>query len=97
MEKQVTIPVTCAIIHNFIRMLQIEDLLLEEYVAYGVPVGGHVDVNADVVLDDNADEASPSMGTQQDASRRGTMNQLREVLADQTWDKYQRFLWYKSA
>nr|GMN72947.1 hypothetical protein TIFTF001_055678 [Ficus carica]GMN72951.1 hypothetical protein TIFTF001_055679 [Ficus carica] len=24
------------------------------------------------------------------------MNQRREVLADETWDRYQQFSWYKS-
>ncbi|GMN63917.1 hypothetical protein TIFTF001_032995 [Ficus carica] len=65
---------TCAIVHNFIMMVQVRDPILEAYVADGVPVGGHVDVNADVVLADEADDAGPSTGRQQDASRRGTMN-----------------------
>ncbi|GMN53984.1 hypothetical protein TIFTF001_023113 [Ficus carica] len=82
MEKQVMIPVVCAIVHNFIRMVQVSDPILEEYTADGLHVGGHIDVNADVLLADRADDASPSMGRQQDASMRGAMNQLREVLAD---------------
>ncbi|GMN47941.1 hypothetical protein TIFTF001_017120 [Ficus carica] len=32
------IPVTCAIIHNFIRMVQVGDPILEEYAANGVPM-----------------------------------------------------------
>ncbi|GMN51896.1 hypothetical protein TIFTF001_021048 [Ficus carica] len=58
------------------------DHILEKYTADGVPVGGHVDVNADVVLADRVDDAGPSMGRQQDASRRGAMNQLIEVLTN---------------
>ena len=76
------IPVACAIDHNIIRMVYVGDPILEEYAAYSVPVGGHVDINADVVLDNGADDAGPSTGRHQDASRRGAMNQLREVLAD---------------
>ncbi|GMN38764.1 hypothetical protein TIFTF001_008001 [Ficus carica] len=60
-----------------------------------VHVGGHVDVNANAMLDNGADNAGPNTGTQQDALRRGAMNQLREVLADDMWDIYQRFSWYK--
>ena len=96
MEKQVIIPVVCVIVHNFIRMVQVEDPILEEYAANCVPVGGHVDVNVDVMLADGADDAGPSTGRQQDASRRGVMNQLREVLADDMWDRYRRFPLYKS-
>ncbi|GMN67048.1 hypothetical protein TIFTF001_036110 [Ficus carica] len=61
--------------------------------------GRHVDVNADVVLADGAngaDDAGPSIGSQQDASTSGAMNQRREVLADEMWDIYQRFPLYKS-
>lgn len=52
MEKQVTIPVACAIVHNFIRIVQVGDHFFEEYAADGVLVGSHVDVNTAVVLDD---------------------------------------------
>ena len=52
------IPVACMIVHNFIRMVQVGDPLLERYAADGVPVGRHVDINADVVLDDEADDTS---------------------------------------
>ena len=55
-------------------------------------VSGHVDVNVDVVLDDEANEAGPSTGMHQDALMRGTLNQLREVLTNQMWDRHQRFL-----
>ncbi|GMN48522.1 hypothetical protein TIFTF001_017702 [Ficus carica] len=46
------------------------DPLLKEYAVDGVLVGGHVDLNADVVLDDGADDAGPSTGMHQDASSR---------------------------
>ncbi|GMN54655.1 hypothetical protein TIFTF001_023792 [Ficus carica] len=72
-------------------MVQVGDPILEEYEIDGVPVGGLVDVYVDVVLADGADDASPSTGRQQDASRKGAMNKLREVLADDMWDRYQRF------
>ncbi|GMN58658.1 hypothetical protein TIFTF001_027765 [Ficus carica] len=89
MEKQVMISVACATVHNFIRIVQVGDPILEEYAADGVPVGEHVDVNADYVLADGVDDTGPSTRRQQDTSRKGTMNQLRDVLADDMWDKYQ--------
>ncbi|GMN59866.1 hypothetical protein TIFTF001_028955 [Ficus carica] len=97
MDKQVMIPVACAIVYNFIKIVLVGDPTLEEYAADGVPVGGHVDVNADYVLADEVDDTSPSTIRQQDASRRGAMNQLRDVLADNMWDRYQRNPWYKSS
>ena len=48
----------------------------------GVPVGGHVDVNVDVELPKGADDAGPSIRSQQDASTQYVMNQRREVMAD---------------
>ena len=68
------IPVACAIVHNFIRMVQVGDPILEEYATDGVHVGGHVDVNADYILADGIDDIGPSTGRHQDASRRGAMN-----------------------
>ena len=77
------IPVACAIVHNFIRMVQVGDPILDEYVTDGVPVGGHVDVNVDVEMPDRADDASPSIGSQQEASTQGAMNRRREVMANE--------------
>ncbi|GMN28269.1 hypothetical protein TIFTF001_046216 [Ficus carica] len=74
--------------------------MLEEAIAFhGFPIpppSGHVDVNADVELPDGADDAGLSIGSQQDALTSGAMNQRREVLADEMWDIYQQFPWYKS-
>ncbi|GMN45017.1 hypothetical protein TIFTF001_014217 [Ficus carica] len=96
MDKQVMIPVACAILHNFIRMVQVGDPFLEEYAVDCVPVGGYVDVNADYVLADGVDITGPSTGTQQHASTMGVMNQMRDMMADDMWDIYQSSPWYKS-
>ena len=61
-----------------------------------MPVGGHVDVNANYILADEINDTGLSKGRQQDASRRGAMNQLRDVLADDMWDRYHQNPWYKS-
>ncbi|GMN32176.1 hypothetical protein TIFTF001_050786 [Ficus carica] len=59
-------------------------------------LGGHVDVNADYMFDDGIDGTGPSTGTQQHDSSRGAMNQMRDVIADDMWERYQSSSWYKS-
>ena len=73
------IPVACAIIHNFIRTVQVGDPILEESLTDGVPVVGDVDVNADVEFTNGADDAGPSIGSQQDASPQGR-NESEEII-----------------
>ena len=92
MDKQKMIPVACAIVHNFIRMVQIGDPFLEEYVADCVPVRGNDDVNVDYMLDEGVDDIGPSTGTDQ----HGSMNQIREMMADAMWERYQSYPWYRS-
>lgn len=96
MEKQKMIPVACAVLHNYIRMVQVGDPCLEEYASDCMPVDGNDDVNDDYVLDDGIDGAGPSIGTQQHGSRRGAMNQLRDMMADNMWVRYQLSPWYKT-
>ncbi|GMN48571.1 hypothetical protein TIFTF001_017751 [Ficus carica] len=69
MEKQVMISVACAVVHNFIRMVQVGEPFLEEYAADCVPVGGNVDVNADYVFDDGINDTGSSTSTQQHGSK----------------------------
>ncbi|GMN46165.1 hypothetical protein TIFTF001_015350 [Ficus carica] len=96
MDKQKMILVACAIVHNFIRMVQIGDPLLEEYVAECMPVTENDDVNADYVFDDIFDGTGSSTGSQQHDSRRDAMNQLKDMMADKMWDRYQSAPWYKT-
>jgi len=56
------IPVAFAVVHNFIWMVQVRDLFLEEYAVDCMPVGGNVNVNADYMFDDGIDGISPSTG-----------------------------------
>ncbi|GMN51881.1 hypothetical protein TIFTF001_021045 [Ficus carica] len=58
-------------------------------------LSGHVDVNADYVLADGVDGTGPSTGTQQHVSTKGAMNQMRDMMADDKWDRYQSSPWYK--
>ncbi|GMN56123.1 hypothetical protein TIFTF001_025251 [Ficus carica] len=85
--------VICALKDEFIKSpnyTEVGDPILDEYLTDGVPVGEHVDVNADVEMLDSADDAGPSIGSQQDASTQGAMNRRRKILADEMWDIYQR-------
>ena len=96
MDKQKMIPVACAVLHNFIRLLDAGDPLLEEYSSDCVPVRGNVGENCDDEGDDGIHESGPSIGPQQDESRRGSMNQLRDRIADDMWGRYQISPWYKT-
>ncbi|GMN57698.1 hypothetical protein TIFTF001_026800 [Ficus carica] len=50
------------------------------------------DVNEDYVLDEGIDDTGPSTGTDQ----HGSMNQLRERMADAMWERYQSYPWYRA-
>ena len=77
-------------------MVQDADPFLEEYAADCVTVSGTVDVNADYVLNDGIDGEGPSTGPQQHDSSREAMNQIRDHIADDMWERYQASPWYKS-
>ncbi|GMN54873.1 hypothetical protein TIFTF001_023998 [Ficus carica] len=68
---------------------EIGDPLLEEYAADCMPVPENVDVSADYVFDDIFDGTCPSTGTQLHDSRRDAMNQLKDIMTDEMWDRYQ--------
>ncbi|GMN42173.1 hypothetical protein TIFTF001_011381 [Ficus carica] len=56
---------------------------------------GTVDVNADYVFNDGNDGEGPSTGPQQHDSSREAMNQMRDHIADDMWERYQASPWYK--
>ncbi|GMN60787.1 hypothetical protein TIFTF001_029869 [Ficus carica] len=96
MDKQAMIPVACAVLHNFIWMVQVGDPLHEEYAVDCMPVSGNVDVNADYVFEDVASGTGPSTGPQQHDTRMDAMNQVRDMMADDMWDRFQSVPWYKT-
>ena len=55
LQKQVVIPIACAIVHNFILMIRERDELLARYNCDGVPVG-EIDPNNAEVDVQNVDE-----------------------------------------
>ncbi|GMN47700.1 hypothetical protein TIFTF001_016893 [Ficus carica] len=64
------------------------DPILKEYVADCVPVRGNIDVNADYESYDGIDGTDPSTGTQQHDSSREAMNQMRDHIVDDMWERY---------
>ncbi|GMN72242.1 hypothetical protein TIFTF001_052815, partial [Ficus carica] len=72
-------------------LFDVGDPILEEYVTDCVPVGGDVDVNANYVFHDGIDGTGPSTGPQQHDSNREAMNQMRDHIADDMWERYQAF------
>ncbi|GMN61058.1 hypothetical protein TIFTF001_030151 [Ficus carica] len=58
-------------------------------------LGGNVDVNADYVFDDGIDDTGLSTRTQQHDSSKSAMNRMRDVIADDMWERYQSSPWYK--
>ncbi|GMN61527.1 hypothetical protein TIFTF001_030611 [Ficus carica] len=96
MDKQAMIPVACAILHNFIRMVQVGDPLHEDYAGDCMPVSENVDVNADDEVDDVAFGTGPSTGPQHLDTRRDAMNMLRDMMADDMWDRFQSAPWYRT-
>ena len=49
----------------------------------------NVNINADYVFDDGIDGTGRSTGTYQHDSSRGAMNQMRDMIADDMWERYQ--------
>ncbi|GMN66230.1 hypothetical protein TIFTF001_035297 [Ficus carica] len=72
------------------------DPLHEEYVVDCMPLSGNVDVNADYVFEDVASGTGPSTGLQQHDTRMDAMNRVRDMMADDMWDRFQSASWYKT-
>ncbi|GMN60593.1 hypothetical protein TIFTF001_029683 [Ficus carica] len=96
MDKQAMIPLACAVLHNFIRMVQVGDPLHEDYARDYMPVSENVDVNADDEVDDVVFGIGPSTGPQHHDTRRDAMNMLRDMMADDMWDRFQSAPWYRT-
>ncbi|GMN21133.1 hypothetical protein TIFTF001_050102 [Ficus carica] len=96
MDKQAMIPVACAVLHNFIRMVQVGDPLHEDFAGNCMPVSENVDVNADYEVDNVASGTGPSTGPQHHDTRRDAMNMLRDMMADDMWDRFQSAPWYRT-
>ncbi|GMN45229.1 hypothetical protein TIFTF001_014422 [Ficus carica] len=56
----------------------------------------NVDVNADDGVDDVAFGTGPSTGPQHHDTRRDAMNMLRDMMADDMWDRFQSAPWYRT-
>ncbi|GMN55516.1 hypothetical protein TIFTF001_024632 [Ficus carica] len=70
------------------------DPLHEDYAGDCMPVSENVDVNADYEVDDVASGTGPSTGPQHHDTRRDAMNMLRDMMADDMWDRFQSAPWW---
>ncbi|GMN20836.1 hypothetical protein TIFTF001_048806 [Ficus carica] len=72
------------------------DPLHEDYAGDCMPVSENVDVNADYEVDDVASGTGPSTGPQHYDTRMDAMNRLRDMMADDMWDRFQSAPWYRT-
>ncbi|GMN40426.1 hypothetical protein TIFTF001_009656 [Ficus carica] len=96
MDKQAMIPVACAVLHNFIRTVQVGDNLHAAYAGDCMPIVDNVDVNADYEDDDEASGTGPSTGPQHHDTRMDAMNTLRDMMADDMWERFRSDPWYRT-
>ncbi|GMN71683.1 hypothetical protein TIFTF001_053436 [Ficus carica] len=55
----------------------------------------NVDVNADYVFSDGIDGTGPSTGSHQHDPSREAMNGMRDLIANEMWERYQVSPWYR--
>ena len=86
MDKQKKIPVACAILHNFIHMVNQGDPLLNQYHCDGVPVS-EIDPNNDDEFDDYNNDGNVPEGPVVTAGSVGRteMERFRDRLANEMW------------
>ncbi|XP_024019014.1 uncharacterized protein LOC112090909 [Morus notabilis] len=89
MDKQVKIPVACAILYNFIHMVNEGDPLLSQYDRDGVPVS-EIDPNNEDEFDDDDDDDNVPEGPVVTAGTvsRTEMGRFRDRLANEMWVEY---------
>ncbi|GMN63126.1 hypothetical protein TIFTF001_032211 [Ficus carica] len=75
---------------------KVGDPLHEDYAGDCMPVSENVDMNADDGVDDVAFGTGPSTGPQHHDTRRDAMNMLRDMMADDMWDRFQSAPWYRT-
>ncbi|GMN56296.1 hypothetical protein TIFTF001_025414 [Ficus carica] len=85
----------CSFDMKFMYMLT-GDPLHEDYAEDCMPVSENVDMNADYEVDDVASGTEPSTGPQHHDTRRDAMNMLRDMMADDMWDRFQSAPWYRT-
>ncbi|XP_024021807.1 uncharacterized protein LOC112091744 [Morus notabilis] len=83
-EKQIQIPIACAVLHNFIHMYNNNDELLNQYTRDGVSVFEIDPENADQDVNQNHNHDRGTEQNQNSAHRR-QMNILRDEMAASMW------------
>ncbi|GMN32048.1 hypothetical protein TIFTF001_041677 [Ficus carica] len=75
---------------------KVGDPLHDDYAGDCMPVSENVNVNADDEVDDVAFGTGPSTGPQHHDTRMDAMNMLRDMMADDMWDRFQSAPWYRT-
>ncbi|XP_024024876.1 uncharacterized protein LOC112092578 [Morus notabilis] len=83
-EKQVKVPVACAIIHNFIHMYRNGDTLLDQYSQDGVPVADIDPQNVEEDINDNNNHEGQPLNNEPELE----MNALRDARTHTMWAVY---------
>ena len=95
-DKQKLIPIACAVIHNFIRMWQSNDEILQQYYDDALPVAeieGENVYEEHGLQDDDGVDVSPFI---QNRGDNASMNARRDAMANQMWEAYAQRPWYTS-
>ena len=94
MNKQVMIPVACAVIHNFIRLNNPNDRLMRRFNKDG-HTSREVDPRAVRVRDDGDDSVPNEFIEPNIAAGEDYMAKVRDNMADQMWRAFQQNPWYR--
>ncbi|GMN51951.1 hypothetical protein TIFTF001_021097 [Ficus carica] len=97
--------VICSLKDEFIRpadYTSIQNLIMENLEKYRPwfdacvgAIDGNIDVNADYVFNDRIDETGPSTRSHQYDPSRVAMNEMRDHIANEMWERYQVAPWYR--
>ncbi|GMN25629.1 hypothetical protein TIFTF001_001009 [Ficus carica] len=89
--------------YEHLRHLEFWITSRKSYQIYKIPgrppasmVFENLNVNADYEVDDVAFGTGPSTGPQHHDTRMDAMNMLRDMMADDMWDRFQSASWYRT-
>ena len=94
LEKQAMIPIACAVLHNFIKVVSEPDPLLDEYEGDAIPVEDIDPQNVESNDADNDASANLPRTTHRRLSR-ARMNQFRDQMAEQMWEAFPSRRWVR--
>ena len=93
-QKQVMIPIACAVIHNFIKVVRDMDPLMEQYYQDGVAVVEIEPENAET-SEENIHETPDGPSVPGCTVSREDMGRFRDQMAQQMWEAFATRPWYR--